>query len=428
MKQRRHLVSAICVLLIACSVPAQIAPKKQQPDLDQLVEQREYPELERVLPAASLDQLSRDYFEGVLANRRNELQGSIDLLQPLIPKLKAGNPHRAAVALRSLADDYVKMFRYAEADRSYGELLSSYAGEYRAGDRQSLEDDAKTVHLLKDAPPQTVEMNGTFTLETHHSKVGTIDTNLTVAGVTNSWILDTGANFSVVIESVAKKMGLKLSEGAAQTQGASGAENSLHTAIIPEIKIGTATVHNVVVLVMPDESINVDFGSGHYQIEAIVGYPVLSALGQLTFTHDNHVVAGGGGEKSGSPIYMQQLNPLLQCGIEGRNLLLMFDTGADNTTLTAKYYRAFRSQFSGLTQRKHGVGGAGGVKSVPAYVLPELRIDAGGHTVTVKDVSVLTEALGSDADLLYGTVGRDLSDQFKSFTLDFKSMRFRLEK
>lgn len=392
------------------------------------MDEREYPELERVLGTASLDEVSRAYFEGVLANRRNELQHSIDLLQSVIAKLKAGNSHRAAVALRSLADDYLKSFRYAEADREYGDLLSNYAKEFNAGDRQALEDDANTIRLLKGAPPQTVDMNGTFSLPTHHSKLGTIDTDLTVNGVTNSWILDTGANFSVVIESVAKKMGLKLSEGTAQTQGASGAENPLHTAIIPEIKIGNATVHNVVVLVMPDKSMNVNFGRGSYQIEAILGYPVLSALGQITFTDDNHVLAGGGGDSAGSPIYMQQLNPLLQCRIEGRDLLLMFDTGADSTTLTAKYYHAFPEQFTGISQTKHGVGGAGGVKVLNAYKLAEVRIGVGGATALMKGVSVLAEPVGSDADLLYGTIGRDLTNQFKSFTLDFKAMRFRLQK
>ena len=416
------------IFLIAVSAVAQPAQKNQPPNIDQLVDQREYPELEHVLAAAALDDVGHAYFEGVLANRRNELQHSIDLLQPVIPKLKANNSHRAAVGLRSLADDYLKSFHYAEADRAYQDLLANYAKEYSAGDRQSLEDDAQTVRLLKDAPAQTVEMQGTFTLETHHSKLGTIDTDLTVNGVTNSWILDTGANFSVVIESVAKKMGLKLSEGTAQTQGASGAENPLHTAIIPEIKIGTATVHNVVALVMPDKSMNVNFGRGSYQIEAILGYPVLSALGQITFTHDNHVLAGGGGDSSGSPIYMQQLNPLLQCRIEGHDLLLMFDTGADSTSLTAKYCHAFPEEFTGISLTKHGVGGAGGVKVLNSYKLAELRIGVGGQIAVMKDVSVLADPLGADFDLLYGTVGRDLTDQFKSFTLDFKTMRFRLEK
>ncbi len=170
----------------------------------------------------------------------------------------------------------------------------------------------RPIALLEAAPAQIVESGGRFSLPTHRSKIGTIDTDLTVNGVTKSWILDTGANFSVLTESAAKQMGLKLSEGSARTQGASGAENVLHIAIIPEIKVGSAIVHNVVALVLEDKALKISIPSASYQIDAILGYPVLSALGQLTFTADNRVLVGTGGDTSGAEIYMQQLNPLLQ--------------------------------------------------------------------------------------------------------------------
>ena len=36
--------------------------------------------------------------------------------------------------------------------------------------------------------------------------------------------------------------------------------------------------------------------------------------------------------------------------------------------------------------------------------------------------------MGTDFDLLYGSIGRDFTGMFKSFTFDFKAMRFRLLK
>ncbi len=81
-----------------------------------------------------------------------------------------------------------------------------------------------------------------------------------------------------------------------------------------------------------------------------------------------------------------------------------------------------------LSQHPHGVAGAGGIKRLTAYTLPEVKIGLGEQTATLKDVTALAAPLGTDLDLLYGTIGRDLTGQFKSFTLDFKSMRFRLEK
>jgi len=435
MLRKRRLAAVVIAVSLLLSFAsgdsgqaAETSKKKLKVNLDSLVAKREYPKLEESLPQASLDDSTRAYFEGVLANRRNELDRSISLLEPLVPGLKATRPDRAAVALRSLADSYVKSFRYADADRAYAQLLTGYAKRFTPADRQSLKDDAATNALLKDAPAQSVEMHGEFSLATHHSPIGTIDTDLTVEGITKSWILDTGANFSVVTESLARQMGLKLSEGTAQTQGTSGAENRLHTAIIPEIRIGSATVRNVVALVLEDKSLTIPLPKGKYQIEAILGYPVLSALGQLTFTNDNRVLVGTGGDATGAKIYMQELNPLIEYRIAGRDLLLMMDTGASSTSLTARYREAFPDQFIGLTEEAHAVAGAGGTKKIRAYELPELKIGIGNQTATLKGVFVSAEPLGTDFDMLYGTTGRDLTGQFKSFTLDFKSMRFRVEK
>jgi clan AA aspartic protease (TIGR02281 family) len=432
---RKLFISLIAILLLGASPSAQCretkgkaAAKKAQSHLDALIQNREYPELERLLPQAALDESDRAYFDGVLANRRNELEKSITLLQPVIPELKATQPDRAAVALRSLADDYVKTFRYADADRAYSELLAGFAKRIAAADRQSLEDDAKTNHLLTDAPPQTVEFTGTLSLPTHRSKIGTIESDFTVNGVTESWILDTGANFSVLTETVARAMGLKLSEGTAQTQGASGAENKFHTAIIPEMKIGAAIVRNVVVLVMPDSALRVPLLTGKYQIDAILGFPVLSALGKLTFTSNNELKAEAGGDPSGAMVYMQQLDPLVESRVAGHDLLMFFDTGATGTSFTVRYYNAFRGEFSGLSRGHHGIAGAGGTKSEPSYNLPKLDIGISDQTAVLNDVPVMAEPMGTDFDLLYGTIGRDVTSQFKSFTLDFKAMRFRLTK
>jgi clan AA aspartic protease (TIGR02281 family) len=434
MLSKRRTLSALFLVCLSANLVLHAessktgaAAKKADAHLDALVEEREYPELERLLPQATLDGTGRAYFEGVLANRKNELDLSISLLQPLIPHLKAASPRRAAVALRTLADDYVKTFRYADADRAYSELLADFSKQFNSADRKSLDDDAETNRLLKDTPPQTVDLNGPFSLLTHRSKIGTIDTDLTVNGVTKSWILDTGANFSVLTESVARQMGLKLSEQTAKVQGASGAESNLHIAIIPEMKIGSAIARNVVILVLADKALKISVPSTEYQIDAILGYPVLSALGELTFTSDNRLLTGTGGNTVGAEFYMQQLNMLLECRINGRDLLMLFDTGADSTTFTDKYYRAFSGQFVHLSPRPRGIGGAGGVKRMKAYSLPSVDIGLGNQTATVKDVTVAAEPIGTDVDLLYGTVGRDLTKRFKSFTVDFKSMRFRLD-
>ncbi len=315
----------------------------------------------------------------------------------------------------------------SSADRAYGQLLENDVKAFNKFDRQTLKDDAATIHLLKDAPPQSVELNGAFSVPTHLSKIGTIETNFTVNGVTKSWILDTGANFSVLTETAAREMKLKLSEGKAQTQGSSGAENPLHIAIVPEMKIGTAVVHNVVVLVIADSGLRIPLPTGTHQIDAILGFPVLSALKEITFT-SNALSVAPGKDDSGARIYMQALDPLVECRVAGHDMLLLFDSGASSTTLTLRYYNEFRSEFAGLSPTRRRVAGAGGTKEVSSYNLENAKVEISDQTAVLKAIPVATQSVGSDFDLLYGDIGRDLTSQFKSFTLDFEHMRFRLSK
>src|SRR5262249_52968348 len=155
---------------------------------------------------------------------------------------------------------------------------------------------------------------------------------------------DTGANFSTVSASFAKRLGLQVSKEAAQTQGITGAENPLHTAIVPELKIGGATVRNVVVLVLDDTNLNVATGkTTRYQIHAILGYPVFRALQRITFTKDGHFLAGPDSPSGtgGARLYMKELTPLLACKLHGRTALFSFDTGASQTIFSNRYRQEF---------------------------------------------------------------------------------------
>ena len=100
-------------------------------------------------------------------------------------------------------------------------------------------------------------------------------------------MFDTGANISTISLITARRLGLMLSQGRANTEsGATGNKVPLHTAIIPELRFGSSVVRNAValVLVMENKELDVDLGkSSHYTIQGILGYPVLSALGSFTF-------------------------------------------------------------------------------------------------------------------------------------------------
>jgi len=95
---------------------------------------------------------------------------------------------------------------------------------------------------------------------------------------------------------------------------------------------------------------------------------------------------------------------------------------------SVRYYRASPSAFRSLKRKPYGVSGAGGVKKVAAYVLPEAVLTVGGTQTVLHRVAVIPVPLGADMDQVYGNLGRDLISGIRSFTLDFANLQFTLEK
>lgn len=150
------------------------------------------------------------------------------------------------------------------------------------------------------------------------------------------WLLDTGANLSVVSKTFAERLGLKLFPGVARTQGGmTGIENPLRVSMLPTLQMGGATLHNVVVLVLDDANLNINLGKQTYQINGIIGYPVFQALGTITFLHNGEFEAGEavGASGAGTRMYLNELTPVVICKVEGVDLPFSFDSGANSTDL-----------------------------------------------------------------------------------------------
>lgn len=372
----------------------------------------------------------RDYFAGVLANRAGRTADSIRLLSTALPNFRASRPDRAAVALEALADDYSKSFQYDDAARAYDDLLIHFASQLRREQLQGTKDDSGLMHILRDAPAQTIEWEDHTRLKTERNTLGSIDTELMVNGIREHWLLDTGANFSVVSGSFAQRLGLKFLPGVGQTTaGITGIENPLQVALLPTLQMGGAKLHNVVVMVLDDANLKINMGKQTYQINGIIGYPVFQALGTVTF-YSGEFEAGDKARSNGdgTRMYMKLLTPVIDCGVEGRNLPFTFDTGASATNLSVRYYNQFRGK-SRTWQKGHTKSfGAGGIVKRTIYLQPQLSLDIGDKTAILKHVAIFTSPMGSQIDDLYGNLGQDVVAKFESFTLDFSTMSLSLGK
>ncbi|MGA8027554.1 MAG: pepsin/retropepsin-like aspartic protease family protein [Bryobacteraceae bacterium] len=412
--------------------PQQVpASSIQTEELDRDLGDLRYAELEEQLKTMP-EGTERGYFEGILANRAGQMEKSARLLEDALPHLNLNQRRRKALGIAALADDYLKLFRYKTATQQYSILLNEYPRDIDPAALDGIRDDFGIIQLIADYPPQQIERTGPTRIKTFHSPLGTIDTTLTVNGVQSPWILDTGANFSLVTASLAKQLGVKPSEKTAQTKGGTnGLENTLRVGLLPKLTLGGATIRNIVVLIFEDRDMKITYGPNmSYQIKAVLGYPVFQMLGSATFTADGNFIAGLPDKDAGafSRVFMNKLTPLVESTVDGRKLLFAFDTGASGSEFTKRYYDAFPSQFRILKPASINDGGAGGVKKQQVYVLPQVTIQIGGQKVVLHKVPVMPSLLGTEIDDSYGNLGRDITAAFESFTVDFSNMRFSLGK
>jgi predicted aspartyl protease len=366
-------------------------------------------------------------FRGVLANRQNQNAASIALLVPVVGRLDpvADSAHFRLV-LTTLADDYTKTYRYRDAVGALTRLERQSPASMSADDLRDLQNGAAVRDLLRDAPRQRAVVSRPFAVGLRRDTIGLREVPVRVGPDSSWWIFDTGANFSTITESTARRLGLHVSSGVATVKGTTGAASRLRVAVIPELRLGSARVLNAVVLVLADSALNIP--AVHFQISAILGYPVLEALGQLAVTPDSVRVTPDleGVPSDSSNLFLDELNPLVAMTVDGASRLYHFDSGADVTVLGVHFCRAYPKLVAGLSRRPLGIGGAGGNSAYSAYVIGHLPVTVGGTTTTLDSVSVMSDSTTMAFEPSFGNLGQDLASSRGGYAIDFRAMTFRL--
>jgi hypothetical protein len=417
------------LLLVLCA-PGQPFPQAAPPTtgkrLEGLIKQKNYLELER-----SLDQILRaedaSFFRGIMANRKNQVLESIKLLEPLLPKLARQPPSwREQELLRTLADDYSKSFDYAKSADTFARLLNRYDKTLPPEQRRSARERQGVMQILRHSPKQTVELNGPSMLDSTRNKLNLIEIPVEIGGKREMWVLDTGANTTVITESTARRIGLEVLPGTAQTAGITGALVQFHVGVLRELKIGNAVFHNVELDVTDDKEFNFE----GYQISGLVGYPLQSALGRITFYPDGRVALDSEPvSEQGSEMFMEEQMPAGAARAAGVDRLFTLDSGA-GSTFSFRFYELVKPQLTKAMRAHTELSGAGGMRKARSYLMPELKMSIGGAEVTLRPATVLREPLGGGSiiDQFFGNLGQDVFRAFNAFTFDFRRMRVEARK
>jgi hypothetical protein len=121
----------------------------------------------------------------------------------------------------------------------------------------------------------------------------------------------------------------------------------------------------------------------HYQIDGIIGYPVLAALARITFYRSGMFGVDVGTKPfphKDHNLFVEKQTPLAAARIGGTRCLFMFDTGIRRSILTARYYREHTADFVMKTAIDQPLAGVGGTRSISTYVLESVPVEVGGRS------------------------------------------------
>jgi hypothetical protein len=103
------------------------------------------------------------------------------------------------------------------------------------------------------------------------------------------------------------------------------------------------------------------------------------------------------------------------------------DAGGQQTYLTSRYFDEHAADFNNQKMEMFSFPGAQSAQR-PAYVAQDVPLQVGSTKITLHFIRVLTAPLGSTAlDDVYGVLGADALGQLKSYTFDYRTMRFSVK-
>ena len=313
------------------------------------------------------------------------------------------------------------LFDYAEALHATEKLLAMDSlSEEKAEEH---ENQLIIFRELQHTPAQTISLVETE-LPITKDIAGLSRIPVSLNTVPQQVVFDTGANFSVITDSLALRSGIRIGDKTFKVTATTGGKVDSRIGVADSLRLGATVLHNVVFLVFPEESLS--FNEGRYTIDAILGFPVINALENLRLVQGKTFFfsrAAPSAKKEN--LALDFLTPVVEVIQNDKSLAFTFDTGATTTALYEEYYLLNEEEIQRLgTRDSINLGGAGGSVKIPVYKAPfEGAIGDSWFRLEAASIHLKEQA---DNRGIYGNLGQDVLKQFDTLSLDFRNMRIEL--
>jgi predicted aspartyl protease len=390
--------------------------------LQQLADKSRFFELRRDLQQPDWNAGETLFYRAIIASRFGHETDGIELLQRVL----ATNPSPEIVRKthEEMASAFARLGHYKDAAQAWDEaLLLTPAND---PERDGNDNTRTLMAALSEVAPETADFGGDVPVHANRNRLGSWNAPVRVNGVNGQWIFDTGANISTLTETEAKRMGLSVRETRAYVSGSTQKRNALQLAVASDVQLGTAHIHNVVFLVLADQALHIE--PLHYQITGILGLPVLRALRRVEISNAGllRVLPQETIRQEIPNIFFDGASPIVEVDHDQHRLQMFLDTGANASVLYPSFLDALgRDENLRLRTKREKLAGAGGVIQRKTEVVPTLGIEVLGKLISLKKLSLLSEAPLGNGRYRDGVIGMDAL--WSGFRLDFDAMRLEIE-
>jgi len=393
-----------------------------------LYKQKEYFKLKNITPELMRgEDWQNMYFYSIAGSLSGHYESSNYFITKLIERKDFNIPDSLLAELYKFKIlNHINLFEYNDANMSSEILLGKYKSFLDEEELESAQDDADVWRAIKDSPPQKASKSADVKIKLKKDIANLWNIPVNINQKPFDFIFDTGANFSVIVESLAKELGVNIIDAKINVSTATDIKVVSKIAVVEKLEIGGAIFYNTVFLVMPDESLT--FGP-FYKIRGIIGSPVIKAFEEIRISSDLDFFSPVEIQTSDlRNLTFEELTPVVEIYYLKDSLSFIFDTGAMSTMFYYPYFKKYEKDISGkydlitLT-----IGGAGGMKQVKGYELKNINLGSGDRTATLDKVSLLCESTRDKDKYFYGNLGQDYISKFKELTINFKYMYITLK-
>ncbi len=379
---------------------------------------------ERLLSEGNrLSEAERHVLNAITANAFNDINSSESSIELLMKDYRDELPDSISRILLDLVQDNAsKRYDYKRAKEAVNRIVQNYGKHLSSEKMKDYQNSLKLWTILQDEPPQEVVLSD-VDIEMIQDVAGLRNLPIHVAEDTVNFIFDTGANLSTVTRSTALKAGMTILSDSIEVGAITGESVYAQMAVCKEFLLDRIIVRNAVFIVLDDEQLA--FPQINYQINGIIGFPVIEALGEIQITKDGwfRVHERAGSDHQEKNLALDQLTPVIR--IDGKHY--NFDTGADHTMLFKRFFDEHKDEIeSTSTLSEINFGGAGGLTTQQGYHI-DLPLTINGQKIELSDVPVLTEETRGKWRDIYGNIGQDLIKKFDMMTINFRAMYIRFD-